>query len=211
MNAKPYLVGIVGGSASGKTTFLRELAARMPPRTCAVISQDNYYRRIDEQHRDEKGIPNFDLPTAIHRDRLFADIEQLIRGETIVRTEYTFNKSERVGHLITTEPAPVIVVEGLFIFQYEEIRNLLDLRVFIDADIEQCRVRRIERDQRERGYSADFTEYQWTKHVLPAFQQYILPYREEAHLIVANHGIFSKGLEVIADHIMTRAKAGEAP
>lgn len=206
MSGKPYLVGIVGGSASGKTTFLRELVARIPPKLCAVVSQDNYYRHVNEQEHDEHGIPNFDLPTAIHRDRLADDLAKLMRGESIVRTEYTFNQRDRVGHLITTESAPVIVIEGLFIFHYEEIRNQLDLRVFIDADIEVCRIRRIERDQRERGYAPNFTEYQWANHVLPAYQRFILPYRDESHLIVANHGAYEKGLEVIADHIAARAK-----
>ena len=207
MNRKPYLVGIVGGSASGKTTFLRELVARIPPKTCAVVSQDNYYRNIDEQERDNRGIPNFDLPTAIYRDLLYDDIAKLLRGESIVRTEYTFNERDRLGHLITTEPSHVIIVEGLFIFHYEEIRNLLDLRVFIDADIELCRIRRIERDQRERGYAPDFTAYQWTNHVLPAYQHFILPYREQSHLIVANHGAYARGLEVIADHITAQIRA----
>ena len=207
MSGNPYLVGIVGGSASGKTTFLRELVARIPPKMCSVVSQDNYYRHIDEQERDKQGIPNFDLPTAIHRDRLVDDIAKLMRGESVVRTEYTFNQRDRIGHLITTEPAPVIVIEGLFIFHYEEIRNQLDLRVFIDADVELCRTRRIARDQHERGYTPDSTIYLWANHVLPAYERFILPYRAESHLIVANHGDFAKGLEVIADHIAARAKS----
>jgi len=153
MSRKPYLVGIVGGSASGKTSFLRDLVARLPERTCCVVSQDNYYRTIDEQARDANGFPNFDLPTSIHRTRFFEDMCALVRGETITKTEYTFNQRDRPAQLITIEPADVIIMEGLFVFHYEEIRRLLDLRVFIDAREDHRKERRLKRDLDERGYS----------------------------------------------------------
>jgi uridine kinase len=98
---KPYLVGIVGGSGSGKTSFLRDLLARLPEKACAVVSQDNYYRPIHEQERDGNGQPNFDLPTAFHLDHFHDDLSRLMRGEAIVRTEYTFNHRERTGRPIT--------------------------------------------------------------------------------------------------------------
>src|SRR6266446_4362650 len=121
MSNKPYLIGIVGGSASGKTSFLRDLLVRLPKEKCAVVSQDNYYRTIDEQQRDAEGRPNFDLPTAIHRERFHDDLHKLLRGESITKTEYTFNHREKTGRLITIAPAEVILLEGLFLFHYEEI------------------------------------------------------------------------------------------
>src|ERR1700686_3009276 len=133
MTRKPYPVGIVGGSASGKASFLRDLLARLPGDQCAVVSQDNYYRTIDEQARDAAGQPNFDLPTAIRRDHFVADLHKLLAGETVTRTEYTFNHRDKQGRLIVVQPAAVILLEGLFLFHFEEIRGLLDLRVFIDA------------------------------------------------------------------------------
>src|SRR5437660_1703512 len=188
MSRTPYLPGIVGGSASGKTSFLRDLLARLPSDQCAVVSQDNYYRSIDEQQRDAREEPNFDLPTAIYRDHFHADLQKLLRGETVARNEYTFNHRDKVGRTITVVPAKIIVVEGLFVFHYEEIRALLDLRIFIDAREDACKQRRLERDAAERGYSAEHVEYQWEHHVVPAYRKYILPYRDEAHVIVTNHG-----------------------
>jgi uridine kinase len=207
MSKTPYLVGIVGSSASGKTSFLRDLLGQLPAKTCAVVSQDNYYRPIDEQQRDVNGFPNFDLPTAIHRDRFFDDMCRLVRGEAITKTEYTFNHRERQGALITIEPAEMLIMEGLFVFHYEEIRALLDLRVFIDAREELCKERRLERDVHERGYPPEHTAYQWEHHVIPAYRQFILPYREEAHFVVANHVDYAEGLEVVAHHV--RAKLAE--
>src|SRR6516164_3402167 len=133
MHRKPYVVGIAGGSASGKSSFLRDLIARLPERACSVVSQDNYYRMIDEQVRDANGFPNFDLPCAIRREQFFKDLCALIRGEAVVKSEYTFNNRDRSGKLITVEPADVLFIEGLFILHFDEIRSLIDLRVFIDA------------------------------------------------------------------------------
>ena len=204
MFRKSYLVGIVGGSASGKTSFLRDLLARLPVGSCAVVSQDNYYRPIHEQERDANGQPNFDLPTSIDRNRFHDDLCQLLRGVAISKTEYTFNHRDRQGGVIVIEPTPVLILEGLFLFHYEEIRTLCDLRVFVEAHEEVCKKRRLERDLHERGYAPEYVEYQWEQHVLPAYRQYILPYREEAHIIVANHVSCEKGLEVVAHHVMAK-------
>ena len=201
---KPYVVGIVGGSASGKSAFVRDLGARLPAGTSSLVSQDNYYRRLEEQERDPSGQANFDLPTSFHRDCFFTDLGALIRGETVTRNEYTFNHRQRPGASITIPPADVILVEGLFLLHYEEIRALLDLRVFVEAKDEICKARRLKRDALERGYPMEHVEYKWTAHVLPAYQQFILPYRDEAHIIVTNHVNYDKGLEVVAHHVLAK-------
>jgi uridine kinase len=201
---KPYVVGIVGGSASGKTSFLRDLLVCLPAQACCIVSQDNYYRSIHEQERDASGQPNFDLPTAIQRDRFHDDLCKLLRGETITQKEYTFNHQHRQGRLLTLVPAKVLIVEGLFLFHYEEIRRLLDLRVFVDAREDICKQRRLQRDLHERGYPPHEVEYQWEQHVMPAYRQFVLPYREEAHLIVTNHTSYDKGLEVLTHHVLAR-------
>jgi uridine kinase len=207
MQRIPYLLGIVGGSASGKTSFLRDLCTRLPADRCAVVSQDNYYRSLAEQERDAVGQPNFDLPSAIHRQDFHDDLQKLLRRETVVRAEYTFNQRDKPGRLITIDPADVIIVEGLFLFHYEEIGSLLDLRVFIDAREEVCKRRRLERDATERGYPPEHAEYQWETHVLPAYRKFILPYRDEAHVIITNHGGYEKGLEVVTHHVLARITA----
>jgi uridine kinase len=204
MPTNPYTIGIVGGSASGKTSFLRDLLARLPERSCSLVSQDNYYRAIDEQARDPNGQPNFDLPTAIQREHFHDDLCKLLRGESVSRTEYTFNHRDRQGQLITVEPADVLLIDGLFIFHFEEVRKLIDLRVFVDAREEICKQRRLQRDLQERGYPPHEVEYQWEQHVMPAYRQYVLPYRDDAHLIVTNHTGYEKGLEVVTHHVLAR-------
>ena|ERR1700722_14829888 len=204
MSRKPYLVGIVGGSASGKTSFLRELLGRLPAQSCGVVSQDNYYRPLDEQARDGEGKTNFDLPTAFHRQHFHDDLCALLRGETVTRTEYTYNFRQQQGKTVTVEPAAVLLLEGLFLFHYEEMRALFDLRVFIDADQDVCKKRRLDRDARERGYPPEDVEYKWERHVQPAYRQFILPYRDEAHVVVPNHVDYAKGLEVVAHHLLAQ-------
>lgn len=204
MIAKPYLIGIVGGSGSGKTSFLRDLLARLPEKQCAVVSQDNYYRPIHEQERDASGQPNFDLPTSIQLDHFCDDVTNLLRGETITKIEYTYNHRERQGRHITVEPAPIVILEGLFLFHFERIRAQFDLRVFIDAHVEICKQRRLKRDAAERGYSPEHVEYQWTQHVLPAYERFILPYREDAHVVVANHVNYDAGLDVVVELVLPR-------
>ncbi|MBI1830479.1 MAG: uridine-cytidine kinase [Planctomycetes bacterium] len=200
-HGKPYLVGIVGGSASGKTSFLDDLVRLLPVRHCAVLSQDNYYRPKEEQERDAQGQPNFDLPGAIQAGRLLRDLHCLLAGETIAKTEYTFNQRDRRGRLIIVDPAPVILLEGLFLFHFAEIRALFDLRVFIDAAEDVCKQRRLQRDAVERGYLSEHVEYQWENHVLPAYRQFVLPYREQAHVVVANHESYEKGLDVVMQYL----------
>lgn len=207
IRTKPYLVGIVGGSGSGKTSFLRDLLARLPQEKCAVVSLDNYYRPIGEQQLDANGRPNFDLPTAIHRDHFHDDLCKLLAGESVTRTEYTFNHREKQGRLVTIEPAAVILLEGLFLFHYEEIHALIDLRVFLDAREELCKQRRLQRDLSERGYPHEHVEYQWDNHVLPAYRSFILPHRDEAHVLVANHDGYEAGLEVVTHQVLMRIEA----
>jgi uridine kinase len=201
MSHKPYLVGIVGGSGSGKTSFLRDLVTRMPNRTYSVVSQDNYYRALHEQERDTNGQPNFDLPTAFHREHLHGDLCALLRGEAVTRTEYTFNHRQKQGGTVIVEPAAVLLIEGLFLYHDEEIRDLFNLRVFIDAPEGVCKERRMRRDAHERGYLPANVEYKWTRHVQPAYRQFILPYRDKAHIIVDNQVSYNAGLEVVAEHL----------
>lgn len=198
---KPHLIGIVGGSASGKTTFIKALASRFDPGQLCVISQDHYYHPLSMQVRDERGEVNFDLPEALDRERCLSDFEALIAGKSVKIREYTFNRAdaEPADHIL--DSAPVIVMEGLFVFHYEEIANLLDLRIFIDAPQDLMLARRIERDFRERGYPEEVVRYQWDHHVAPAYKAYLEPYRDSSDLIVTNIHGFERALGVIASHI----------
>ena len=199
-----YIIGIAGGSASGKTSFIRDLKAPFIQNEISIISQDNYYFPKEKQELDENGIINFDLPQSIDRDQFYNDMQDLIKGNSISCTEYTFNVSNENATTLITQPAPIIIMEGLFVFHYEEIRDLLNLRVYIDVRDSIKLERRINRDIKERGYPEDDVKYQWENHVVPSYKKYLRPYRDDAHIIITNNHHYSKGLEVLTDHL--RAK-----
>ncbi|MCB0480709.1 MAG: hypothetical protein KDC83_04715 [Flavobacteriales bacterium] len=206
MNEKPYLVGIVGGSGSGKSSFINALKASLPNEHITVVSQDNYYLPIDQQKKDENGWVNFDLPSSIDRQAFYNDLQKLMNGQSIEIHEYNFNNATSAPQVIKIEPTPIIIMEGLFVMHYTEIADLLDLKLYIEVDEEIKLARRINRDATERGYPEEEVRYQWEHHVLPSFQQYLLPYRSQAHLIINNNINFNKGLMVIKNHLKAQAK-----
>ncbi len=197
MKPQPYIVGITGGSASGKTLFLDKLLNAFDPGQVCLISQDNYYKPRHQQPMDEKGIHNFDTPHSIDFEAYASDIKKIQGGETVERKEYTFNNPNKKSRMLTFEPSPVVVVEGIFVLYYPELANLLDLKVFIDAKDYIKLKRRIVRDKVERGYDLDDVLYRYEKHVMPTYEKYIEPFKHDADLIIPNNRGFDRGLEVI--------------
>jgi uridine kinase len=198
---KPYVIGLVGASASGKTTFIKALSGRFGPEQLCVISQDHYYHPLDQQVRDEQGEVNFDLPGALDRNRCLQDLQDLRAGHSVQVLEYTFNQPGVMPRLHELQPAPVLLLEGLFVFHYTEIAELLDLRLFMDAPQDLLLARRIHRDRVERGYSEEVVRYQWDHHVAPAYKAYLEPYRDSSDLIITNAEGFDRALEVLVSHI----------
>jgi uridine kinase len=194
---KPFIVGITGGSASGKTTLLRQLVSAFSPEELCLVSQDNYYRPLADQRPDDNGVINFDIPESINDTEFADDVRRLHRGETIQRLEYTFNNPDVVPKMLTFCPAPVIVLEGLFVFHFPEIAKELDLKVFVEAQEHVKLHRRIRRDNVERGYDLDDVMYRYLHHVAPSFDRYIKPYQHEADIIIPNNLHFERGLNVL--------------
>ncbi len=201
MNQKPFIVGITGGSASGKTYFLNSLMDSFGSNEVCLISQDNYYRSLDEVPLDENGVHNFDLPQAINHERYAQHIIELREGHSIEQIEYTFNNPNIVPKVLTFQSAPIIVVEGIFVFYFKEIADLLDLKIFIDAKEHIKLKRRIIRDQVERGYDLTDVLYRWENHVFPTYEQFIKPSKADADIIVPNNRNFTKGLEVVRSYL----------
>lgn len=195
--AQPFLIGITGGSGSGKTTFIRQLREGIPEEKVCLLSMDDYYVPRENQERDARGIYNFDRPASIHRKEFVHDLKQLLQGNTVQRQEYVFNNELAEASLLTFYPAPVIIVEGLFVFHYKELRKLLDLKIFLHAKDNLKVVRRIKRDRMERNYPLDDVLYRYEHHVLPAYEKYVHPHKERADLIVNNNTDFNMGLAVI--------------
>ncbi len=203
------MVGITGGSASGKSLFIKRLLDSFQEEEICLLSQDNYYKERHLQPRDEKGYENFDLPESIDHVQFIQDIQDLHDGISIEKLEYTFNNPNLVPKMLKLNPSPVIVVEGLFVFYFPEILNRLDLRIFIDAEEHIKLKRRINRDGKERGYDLEDVLYRYENHVAPTFDRYIRPFKADADLIVPNNRSFDHALDVIVTFLKTRIQENQ--
>lgn len=186
-SSKPYVLGIAGSSGSGKTFFLNGFLNHFGSDQITLISQDDYYIPANTKTQEENKLYNFDLPTAIDREAFYKDIKTLFDGQIVYKEEYTFNNPAIEPRMLEIKPAPILIVEGLFIFHYEEINALLDHRVFIHADEEVALERRLKRDLIERGYFEEDVRYKWGHHVIPAFNQYLLPFKEICDQVIINN------------------------
>lgn len=162
---------------------------------------DDYYLPRDQQHEDHRGEKNFDLPKSFDKKAFKKDLEALIAGQTVEREEYVFNNPEKTPKKLRFHSAPVILVEGLFVFHYKKVQPLYDLKVFINAKENLKVIRRIYRDQVERNYPIEDVLYKYQHHVLPSFEKYIAPHKEEADIVINNNADFERGLEVLKGFI----------
>jgi uridine kinase len=187
-SARPFIIGIAGGSGSGKTFFLKCFLEHFTDEEVCLVSQDDYYFPVaHNMTQEENKLYNFDVPETIDRKGFYADINKLINQEIIYKKEYTFNNLTAIPKMLEIRPAPILIVEGLFIFHFTEIAKLLDLRIFLEADEHVALVRRLKRDLEERGYSHDDALYKWENHVMPAYKEFLLPYKNECERIIVNN------------------------
>ena len=200
----PYTIGISGGSGSGKTFFLKNLASQFTDREICMISQDNYYLPRGKQKEDSKGFKNFDLPEAIDNKQFHKDILQLKRGVVLEKEEYTFNNPNVTPKILVFKPAPVLIIEGLFVQYFPEIEKELDLKIFIEAKDYVKLSRRIRRDSEERGYDLDDVLYRYQHHVMPVYESLIQPLKHNADIVVPNNNNFQRALDVLV--LAIRAK-----
>ena len=198
---KPYVIGICGGSGSGKTTLVDMALKSFTNEQVSLLTQDDFYIPREEQTTDKNGVVNFDRLNSIDHNYFQESLQKLIEGQSISIKEYVFNNEEAIAQIKEISPAPVLIVEGLFIFQNQEIKNLLDLQVFIDTRDAVKVIRRIQRDQKERNYPVSDVLYRYEHHVLPSYRKYIEPYKEEADLIINNNKDIKLGVAVLSNLI----------
>lgn len=198
----PYVVGITGGSASGKTLFLNLLMKKFSSTELCILSQDNYYKDRQTQHIDTQGVQNFDMPDSIDQEAFAHDLSQLRQNIKVTKQEYTFNNPNVTPKILEFKPAPLIVVEGIFVFHTPDVRKQIDLKVFVDSKDHLMLKRRITRDAVERGYDLDDVLYRFEHHVMPSYNEYIKPYKNTSDIIVPNNeGPLDKSVGVLSSYL----------
>lgn len=198
----PLVIGICGGSASGKTYLKDKLIANSPEGKVKAFTMDSYYLPRDWQKPDENGYLNFDLPGAFHTQKLIYDFIDLTSGFSIEQPVYQYNLSPADVKFTIIEPAPVIIAEGIFLFHHKELLDRLNIKIYIDAPFELKRQRRIERDIRERGYEEAAIHYRFDIHAEKSFQEYVRPYKDKADFIIENSYEFEQTHTLLINKIL---------
>ena len=197
---KSLVIGIAGGSGSGKTTLLKNIIGTFGP-AITVISHDNYYKRHDELTYEERCKLNYDEPAALETDLMVRQLEQLRRGEEISCPVYDFTVHNRSDETLLIKPERVIIVEGILIFENKDLRDLMDIKIFVDADADIRICRRIKRDVNKRGRSLESVIAQYQETVKPMHEKYVEPSKKYADIVVPEGGKNLVALAMIQGYI----------
>ena len=194
------VIGIAGGTGSGKTTLMDNLVKRFGD-DVTVLSHDNYYRRRDDMTMEERQNVNYDEPAALETDLMVKHLDKLRHGEAIECPVYDFTQHNRSDKTITVVPKRVIIVEGILIFEDDALRDLMDIRIFVDTDADVRLGRRILRDVEERGRTLQSVLEQYQTTVKPMHEMYVEPSKKYAHLVVPEGGRNFVALDMILSRI----------
>lgn len=200
MDNNILVIGIAGGTGSGKTTLMNNLIQRFGD-VVTVLSHDNYYRRLDHLTFEERTKINYDEPAALETDLMSRHLDELRHGNAIDCPIYDFTQHNRSADTMRVIPRQVIIVEGILIFENKELRDLMDIKIFVDTDADVRLCRRIKRDVNKRGRSLEsvLTQYQTT--VKPMHEKYVEPSKKYADLVVPEGGKNYVALDMIVDRI----------
>ena len=191
------IIGLAGGTGSGKTTVVHQIMNELPDTEVGVISQDSYYKETHNLSFDERALINFDHPRAIDFELLVKHLKALKEGETIDQPVYSFIQHNRTDDTVSTHPRKVMIVEGILILTNPELRDLFDVKVFVHADSDERLIRRLKRDISERGRDIDevLTRYQNT--LKPMHEQFIEPSKAFADIIIPNDKYNTVAIDVV--------------
>ena len=201
-NHKPFVIGVAGGSGSGKSTVTREVLASIGSDMVAVVMQDDYY--CDQTHLspEARRKANYDHPQAFDWPLMVQHVQALLRGESIEMPTYDFAKDNRASQTITVKPAPVIVIEGLFALFDAELCKMMSLKIFVDTAADVRFIRRLQRDMAERGRSAESVINQYMETVRPMHKQFIEPTKRNADVILP-HGANGPAVDIITTKVIS--------
>ena len=194
------VIGIAGGTGSGKTTLMQRLVERFGA-DVTVLSHDNYYRRRDDMPFEDRCKVNYDEPAALETDLMARHLDALRHGQAIDCPVYDFAQHNRCDKTLRIEPKPVIIVEGILIFENKPLRDLMDIKIFVDTDADIRLCRRIRRDVRERGRTLESVIAQYQSTVKPMHEKYVEPSKRHAHIVVPEGGKNAVALEMIEGRI----------
>ena len=205
-----YIIGIAGGTGSGKTTVVRKIMETLPNDRVALIPQDSYYNDTTGLTPDERQRINFDHPDAFDWELLTRQIEQLRNGQAIEQPTYSYIESNRQAETIHVEPCEVIIIEGIMALWKKELRDLMDLKVFVDADSDERLIRVIQRDIVERGRTTQMVVDRYLDVLKPMHEEFIEPTKRYADLIVPQGGSNSKAIDIMRTYIIHRLRPGQS-
>lgn len=203
------VIGIAGGTGSGKTTVVKKIVEKCSTDGVAVLPQDAYYKDNSHLPLEERLEINFDHPNAVEFDLLIDHVKKLKAGEKIQMPIYSYLTCTRSPETITVEPKKVIIIEGILIFTHKELRDLCDIKVYVDADADDRLIRVIKRDIVERGRSVDKVLERYIKTVKPSHQQFIEPTKSYADIIVPQGGDNIVAIDILTHVIERKLKLSE--
>jgi uridine kinase len=206
-NRRPLVIGIAGGTGSGKTTVACKLRDGMPDGSLVIIEHDAYYRHFPDMPPEERQLLNYDHPDALDNDLLIEHLDLLHDGQPVDVPTYDFATHLRRDETRHVEPAPVIIVEGILVFVDERLRSRLDVKIFVDTDADIRVFRRIRRDMESRGRTFAQVREQYYKSVRPMHLQFVEPSKQWADLIIPEGGNNHVALDMLIAKLLTTAAA----
>ena len=204
MREQCFVVGVAGGTGAGKSTLVEDLVERIGAEKVAVLPSDAYNRDGGELSFGDRNEINYDHPEALEMDLLVADVTRLRDGHLIHRTVYDFEKHSRLHERLRVEPAPIIILEGILILVDNRLRELMDLKVFVEAPSDLRLLRRLQRDVARRGRSVESVTKQYLETVRPMHERFVEPYRHHADLEIPGYGDSDEGLRLLFRRVRER-------
>lgn len=200
---KRILIGIAGASGSGKTFIAQNVVDRLGSDRAMIVQEDSYYKDLSHVPCDERSACNFDHPDAFEHGLLAEHLMQLLGGKTVSQPVYDYENHLRLKDTRAVESRDVVILEGILIFSDAQLRELMDVRVFIDTPLDLCFIRRLKRDMAERGRSAESVIGQYEQTVRPMYLKFIEPSKQFADMLISGEEKDSSAVDVLADKINT--------